>query len=399
MRQEGGPDCGGDEAGKAGLEMKEYREDKSIQGRKEEIAIKVKRLQEAMERLKLDAVIINKSNNFAWITAGASNIITRYSEEGVTSIVITKEGGQYILANNIEYPRIVKEETIEELGFEIKTCYWFEDRNLDFVKEIVGEGRYGADIAFPGAENANAMIEACQYSLTENDIARYQYLGDTFSKALEECLTQVRPGDVELDIAGRINEALWKYDIDPVLFLVAGDERILDFRHCIPTANKIKKRMMVSCNGRYKGLVTKTTRFVNFGEPEETFMKQYLDTLDIENQMMAVTTAGTDDIVPHRLAKELYAQKGYPEMWKVHHQGGPQGYSNGYYLVTEDRHGIIQPNQCYCYNPSITGTKTEDGFIVTEEGPLMITKPVVFPAVEAQVGGVTVRRPGVLVIE
>lgn len=197
MRQEGGPDCGGDEAGKAGLEMKEYREDKSIQGRKEEIAIKVKRLQEAMERLKLDAVIINKSNNFAWITAGASNIITRYSEEGVTSIVITKEGGQYILANNIEYPRIVKEETIEELGFEIKTCYWFEDRNLDFVKEIVGEGRYGADIAFPGAENANAMIEACQYSLTENDIARYQYLGDTFSKALEECLAQVRPGDVE----------------------------------------------------------------------------------------------------------------------------------------------------------------------------------------------------------
>ena len=29
----------------------------------------------------------------------------------------------------------------------------------------------------------------------------------------------------------------------------------------------------------------------------------------------------------------------------------------------------------------------------------MITKPVVFPAVEAQVNGVTVRRPGVLVIE
>ena len=115
--------------------------------------------------------------------------------------------------------------------------------------------------------------------------------------------------------------------------------------------------------------------------------------------MMAATTIGTDDIVPHRLAKELYAQKGYPEMWKVHHQGGPQGYTNGYYLVTEQNHGIIQENQCYCYNPSITGTKTEDGFIVTKEGPIMITRPVLFPCKEAVVNGVTVKRPGVLVID
>lgn len=379
--------------------MKTYLEDKSIIGRKQEIAIKVDRLCEAMAREGLDAVIINKSNNFSWITAGASNIITRYCEEGVTAIVITKEGGKYILANNIEYPRIVMEEHIQELGFEIKSQYWYEDHWLDYVKEIVGAGKYGADVKFPGASDANGLISRCQYSLTDNDIARYLYLGETFSRALEEVLSQVRPGDVELDIVGRINAALWKYDIDPVLYLVAGDERIKNFRHCIPTDHKIGKRMMVSCNGRYKGLVTKTTRFVSFGDPGEAFLKQYEATLDIENQMMAATTIGTDDIVPHRLAKELYAQKGYPEMWKVHHQGGPQGYSNGYYLVTEENHGIIQENQCYCYNPSITGTKTEDGFIVTKEGPIMVTRPVLFPCMEAVVNGVTVKRPGVLVID
>lgn len=379
--------------------MKIYIEDKSIIGRKQEIAIKVDRLCEAMAREGLDAVIINKSNNFSWITAGASNIITRYCEEGVTAIVITKEGGKYILANNIEYPRIVMEEHIQELGFEIKSQYWYEDHWLDYVKEIVGAGKYGADVKFPGAADANGLISRCQYSLTDNDIARYLYLGETFSRALEEVLSQVRPGDVELDIVGRINAALWKYDIDPVLYLVAGDERIKNFRHCIPTDHKIGKRMMVSCNGRYKGLVTKTTRFVSFGDPGEAFLKQYEATLDIENQMMAATTIGTDDIVPHRLAKELYAQKGYPEMWKVHHQGGPQGYSNGYYLVTEENHGIIQENQCYCYNPSITGTKTEDGFIVTKEGSIMVTRPVLFPCIEATVNGVTVKRPGVLVID
>lgn len=379
--------------------MKSYVMDNTIAGRKAEIDIKVARLQEAMAAEGLDAVLINKSNNFAWITAGASNIITRYSEEGVTTIVITKEGARYILANSIEYPRIVAEEHIEELGFEIKSQIWYENHHLEYVKEIVGSGKYGADVNFPGAVDANGLINRCQYSLTDNDIARYLHLGHTFSMALEECLATVRPGDTELDVAGRINAALWKYDIDPVLFLVATDDRILNFRHCIPTDRKIGKRMMVSCNGRYKGLVTKTTRFVNFGQPDEAFVKQYLDTVDIENKMMAATTIGTDDLVPHMLARQLYADKGYPEMWKVHHQGGPQGYSNGYYLVTEENHGIVHENQCYCYNPSITGTKTEDGFIVTKEGPIMVTAPVSFPCLEAEVNGVTVKRPGVLVID
>lgn len=377
--------------------MKTYLENKTMEGRKEEIEIKVKRLQNAMEAVGLDAVMITKSNNFAWITAGASNIITRYSEVGATTVVVTREGARYILVNVIEEPRVREEEQIEELGFVVKSQPWYENNNLEFIKDIIGNGKYGSDIPFTGASDAGHLIERCQYSLTDNDIARYLYLGETFSKALEECLADVRPGDMELDIAGRINEKLWKYDIDPVLFLVAGDERILKYRHCIPTENRIRERLMVSCNGRYKGLVTKTTRFVSF-KNDTAFLEQYEATLDIENQMIAATVAGTDDIVPHRLAKELYAQKGYPDMWKVHHQGGPQGYSNGYYLVTEENHGVVQRNQCYCYNPSITGTKTEDGFIVTDEGPLMITKPVLFPKMELEINGTKVERPGVLTL-
>ena len=61
---------------------------------------------------------------------------------------------------------------------------------------------------FPGAVDANALINRCQYSLTDNDIARYLYLGETFSRGLEEVISQVRPGDMERDIVGRINENL-----------------------------------------------------------------------------------------------------------------------------------------------------------------------------------------------
>lgn len=379
--------------------MKTYDLDLSIPARVAEIDAKVARLQKAMEKDGLAAVAISKSNNFAWITAGGDNIITRYSENGVATAVVTKDGKRYVLLNSIEEQRFRDEEKIVELGFELVCWPWYEDRMAGKLKEIAGGGKIASDNGMAETVDGGGPIAKCQYSLLDGEIARYLHLGKTFSAALEEMLHTVRPGDVEIDIAGRIAEALWKHEVEPVLFLVAADERIVKYRHCIPSKKKIGKRLMISCNGRYKGLVTKTTRFVNFGKPDDAFVKMYADTLDIENRLAAATTIGVDDLDVFTLAKTLYAEKGCPEMWKQHHQGGPQGYTNGYYLITENSHGIVQKNQCYCYNPSITGAKTEDAFIVTEEGPAFITVPVSFPKEMAVVNGVEVARPGILVID
>ncbi|MDR1534871.1 MAG: M24 family metallopeptidase [Planctomycetota bacterium] len=377
--------------------MKKYTDDPGIEARAAEIDVKAGRLRKVMEDRGLSAIAINKSNNFSWITAGADNIVTRYSEGGVATAVIAADGKRYVLLNSIEERRFREEERIDALGFEIVCWPWFEDKLLPALKKVAG-GDIASDNGVPGTQDANSLVNPCQYSLLDREIARYLHLGATFSKALEEMLATVRPGDMELDIAGRIAAALRKHEVEPVLFLVAGDERILRYRHCVPTRNTIKKRLMISVNGRYKGLVTKTTRFVNFGEPDDEFIKRYNDTIDIENRLVAATTVGTDDIEILRLAKKLYAEKGCPEMWREHHQGGPQGYTNGYYLITDDRHGIVRKNQCYCYNPSITGAKTEDAFIVTEDGPAFVTAPVSFPKIKAVINGVEVERPGVLVM-
>ena len=379
--------------------MKTYEQDLSIPARVAEIETKVARLRKAMEKDGLAAVAITKTNNFAWITAGGDNVITRYSENGVATVVVTKDGKRFILLNSIEEPRFRDEEKVVELGFELVCWPWYENKIGAKLKEIAGGGTIVSDNGLAGTGDGNGLIAACQYSLLDSEIARYLHLGKTFSAALEEMLHTVKSGDVELDIAGRIAEALWKHEVEPVLFLVAADERILKYRHCVPTHKKIGKRVMISCNGRYKGLVTKTTRFINFGKPDGDFVKKYADTLDIENRMAAATTIGADDLDVYNLAKKLYAEKGCPDMWKEHHQGGPQGYTNGYYLMTDDCHGIVQKNQCYCYNPSITGAKTEDGFIVTEDGPVFITVPISFPKEKAVINSVQVERPGILVVD
>ena len=75
----------------------------------------------------------------------------------------------------------------------------------------------------------------------------------------------------------------------------------------------------------------------------------------------------------------------------------------GYYArdikVVAETKDLVQERQAFCWNPSITGTKTEDGFIATAQGPVMISQPVIFPQVRQEIDGVQFVRPGMLVVD
>jgi Xaa-Pro dipeptidase len=277
--------------------------------------------------------------------------------------------------------------------------WWFENRTMEFVREIIGaEGKFAADIPMENASDANPILLSLEKTLCENEIGRYVHLGKVFSNVIESYMATIQPGDTEKEIAGRLGAKMWENGLEPVLLLIAADDRIYKYRHPIPTDKKLEKLLMISCNARYKGLVTKITRMLHFGKISPEFLEQYKQTIDIENAMAAATKPGVDEIVPYNIALKMYEEFGYPEMWKVHHQGGPQSYTNGFYLITPTTHNVVKLHQCYGFNPSITGTKTEDGFVVTEEGPLFITYPVTFPAIKSVIDGVEYVRPGILEI-
>jgi Xaa-Pro dipeptidase len=382
------------------MSSKQYVEDTSIKGRQEEIEIKVQRIKKLLDDENLDALYMNRQANFSWITAGSINWVTICTEDGVASILITREGKKYAITDQVEAQRMKDEQQLEALGFEVISQAWYEKRDAEFIQKIVGNlDRVGSDIHFANTKMIKEKIDPLRYSLTYNEICRYQYLGDHMSGAMEKYLATVKPGMTEYEITGGMANALWPEQIGQTLFLVAGDERILVYRHAVPTTNKLGKCLMVSCNGRYKGLITTTTRMVYFGNPPASLLKYYDDTAEVECRMVAATKPGVDDIVPHRVGKEAYKELGHEEMYYKHHQGGPQGYYNREYLVSELMHGVTQLNQCYCYNPVISGAKTEDAFIATEDGPLFITKPFSFPKLVKTIDGVRMERPGLLVID
>lgn len=195
---------------------------------------------------------------------------------------------------------------------------------------------------------------------------------------------------------GRLSWELWKDRIDCVTLMGASDERVWRFRHPIPTEKPIERYFMLSVNARKWGLIVSLTRFVHFGKVPQDLRSRYLANVEIDCKFMAATRPGVEAREVLSKGIEAYKEKGFPQEWKLHHQGGAIGYTGRDYRTNFQTLEVIQENQPFTWNPSITGTKSEDTIMATSQGPCMITYPVSYPVLEFRVEGTPFSRPDIL---
>ena len=376
-----------------------YIEDTSLQGRKQEIEIKLGRVRDMLEAHGAEALLMQLHPNFSWMTAGGKNFVANCFDAGATALLITRDEC-FAICNVIEAPRLIEEECLEDLGFKVLSYPWQENRMQEFVaRHVSALDRVVSDVPLGPAQVRPEWIRPLRLQLTENEIGRYMYLGDKLSQAIEACLANVRAGMTEFEIAGMLSEYIWPYGIEQVMHLVSVDSRADRFRHALPTHAKLEHNLIVSINGRYKGLVVTTSRMAYIGQPDKAFVKQYRDCCEMECLTDSMARVGVDELVMYETLRQAYDDRGYPTMFDKHGQGGCQGYWPREYMITPDSHHIIQENQAYCFNPVVDGTKTEDSFIVTREGQLLITHPITFPALVYEFNGTRYERPDLLIID
>ena len=363
--------------------------------KKAEILEKERRVKDFLRSKGLKALLLKRQANFSWMTCGGLNLVGIATEVGATSLLIT-EDSKYVICSNIEAPRMIDEESLEKQGFLVKTFPWYEDQEMTILKELAGEGPVGCDVPFPNTILLAEEIARLRYSLTPAELERYRWLGEKVSWAVEKTLKETRRGEKESEVVGKLCREIWKDRIDPIGLMVAADGRISRFRHPIPTEKKIEKFLMFSINARKWGLVVCLTRFVHFGKLPASLKEKYEANVFVDCTLMAHTRPG----IPARevLQKGIgaYREKGYPEEWQLHHQGGPIGYAPRDYRVHFKTPDIIQENQPFTWNPSITGTKSEDTILATKKGPEMITHPILYPTISLTVAGISFTRPAIL---
>ena len=92
-----------------------------------------------------------------------------------------------------------------------------------------------------------------------------------------------------------------------------------------------------------------------------------------------------------RACDDAYAKAGHPGAWHEHYQGGPIGYRQREFEIAPVQHESrwfsqpIEAGHAVAWNPSVAGGgKSEDTFLVEEDGLRCLTETGAWPQVEVR---------------
>ena len=357
---------------------------------------KQNRLQALLAERRLDALLLQRVSSFAWATCGAASYINTAATMGAGSLLITPSG-RYLITNNIEAPRFKQEGKLAAQGWEFRVVPWHAVN--DVVTELTRGLKLGCDGLYLDATDLAGDIARLRVNLLPEENERFRMLGRICAEAMDAAIRAVKPGQVEHEIAGRLAYETEKRGAQAIVNLVATDERIFKFRHPLPTSKKMDKYAMLVLCGRKWGLVCSITRLVHFSKLPDDIRRKAEAVAKVDATFFAATRPGQALGQIFARATTAYAMTGFADEWQLHHQGGPAGYEPREIIATPSSTDIVSVGQVYAWNPSITGTKSEDTLLVGQDGNEVLTTIEDWPMLSVQVNGQAIQRPAILQVQ
>ncbi len=351
------------------------------------------RILSLLAECNLDALLLRRASSFAWATCGTSSYINTASTFGEASLLITPTG-RYIITNNIEATRLELEERLAERGWKFRVADWYGANNA--IAELTRGLKLGADVDYAGATNLALKVSRLRANLMPEESARLRIVGRLCAEAMDNAIRAIRPGMTEYEIAALLGRAAQERGAQPIVVLIATDERIFRFRHPLPTDKMLNKYAMLILCGRKWGLVCSITRLVHFGLLPDDVRRKAEATARVDATFIHTTRPGRSLGEIFARAADAYAETGFANEWQLHHQGGAAGYEPREFLATPDSNDRVALGQAYAWNPSITGTKSEDTILVGETENEVLTTIGGWPTLQVQLDGKIIERPAIL---
>jgi len=338
-------------------------------------------------------ILLTQQKNINWLFGGRSHI-NLASEPGCCNYLVTNDTC-ILIVNNIEAKRLVEEEIQNDVWAEtdvVEVWDWFNpsDRAKLLQSHVAKGSPLKTDVEL------EMQFLDLRSIVDEDRIEEVKQIGRRTAEAIEEAARDSKCGDTEYTIAGRLAYRCYERELEPIVNLVAVDERIYSRRHPLPTGKTLQSYAMLVVCARRKGLIASATRLVHFGAIPDDIDRKFRAVVEIDARMIDTTSEGKTlgDIFAEM--KSFYRDAGYPDEFKQHHQGGLTGYTTREKISTPQETMSVRKSQLYAWNPSIAGVKSEDTMLVGAEENEIITSTGFFPQVEIKVGQKTYVRPGIL---
>jgi Xaa-Pro dipeptidase len=315
----------------------------------------------------LDAVVLRRPENFAWYSGGADNRVDHASPTGVADIVVTHTG-EHVMTNNIEAPRMRGEQVP---GWDVVEYEWYAGPG-DLIDKLAGGGAIGSDAPDPSEVDVAGLVAPLRYRLDGDAIDRYRMVGADTMAAVDAACAALSPAMTETEAAGAVTAACRAAGLFASALMVGGAQRIPRHRHPIPAGVPLGARAMVVVCAERGGLYANLTRFVHFEPPDGDLAAKLEACQGILARMRDATRPGRTlgDVFDD--CRTFYADAGFVDGWRHHHQGGLTGYRSREVIAAPGAAQEIATGQAFAWNPSLPGAKAEETFVLTADGAELV---------------------------
>jgi Xaa-Pro dipeptidase len=326
-------------------------------------------LREMMDGHGVGALLLSSPANFAWYTGGADNRVDHGDPVGVASVLLTTDE-VYILTNNIEAPRMRQEQTPE---MEVVEHPWYEEPAA-LLRDLTGGASVGTDFPSTSGPDLSTEISPLRYVLDGDAIENYRDLGEDTVIAVSESAGSVSPDTDELEAAAELSAACLARGMFAPVLLAASERRLVRHRHPVPHGGPLGKQAMLVVCAERGGLFASVTRMIYFEEPDLQTARRQEACEEVLRRMREATREERTLAQTFEDCRRFYAEAGFPEGWRDHHQGGMTGYSSREIIATPGTQQEIRVGQAFAWNPSLEGAKAEETFVLGSDGPEILTR-------------------------
>jgi Xaa-Pro dipeptidase len=339
----------------------------------QDVRIKEERVRDFLEKEGLDALVLGRQDNFAWVTAGGDNRVINNSDMGEGFVVITKDH-KWLVAHHMDGRRFIEEQAPDQ-GYELVTLYWHQGTTAEEILELTAGMRVGADFTLPGARQYGPEIVDLHYPFTDLDLKRLRWVGRKSNEIITRVAEDLKPGMTESEVAARFAYEYTLQGMSLDALMVGADERISRYRHPLAGDKAIDRYAFLHPAARRWGLHANVTRLVHFGEPPEEIRSAHRAVTTVGAHVATMLTPGVRfaDILAEE--KRLYTVLGYPDEWNYHFLGGISGYTLVDPTRCLDPEARVVLRQSYGYFITITGAKFEELMVLTENGVEIASLP------------------------
>ena len=317
-------------------------------------------LREVAGRAGARGVLLTSRGSFAWATLGGLNHVVVGSERGAVPLLVTHDRAVALAPIN-EAARIGDEE-LAGLPVEVEPIPWEAPAGVSAAAQRVAGG------GVLGEQDLGDELTAQRSRLAIVEHDRMRALARDVSVVLDALGARVERGMAEHDAAALLASELLRRDVRAPVLLAAADARIERYRHPIPTATRVERRLMLVAVGERHGLHAAATRIVDLEPSSADLARRAAACRGVLDAMADASRPGATLDGVLGAARAAYDEAGFADEWRLHHQGGTIGYAPRERIATPGDATELVAGMAVAWNPSITGTKLEATYLIGESG-------------------------------